>query len=767
MNVDLSIIVVNWNVAALLRRCLASCFAQSGGLSIEVIVVDNASADGSVALVRDEFSAAWLIVNPDNRGFSAGVNQGIAASSGRYVMLLNPDAELAANSAATLVGYLDEHPDAGVVGPRLIHADGAWQSSPRRFPTFLTMMLESTPLQAVVERLPLLRRYYMEDESNTAAHEADWLVGACLVVRRTAIEQTGAMDAGFFMYSEELDWCQRIRRAGWRVVYLPQTTVVHHEGQSAAQASGRRAINFNISKVRYWAKWHGVRQARLLRGWLRLLYVAQMGNETAKWLLGHKRPLRAARIAAYMQLLGNGLRCYVRPAAAPKLALLTAEYRPQPGGVGDYTHELAQALDAMVLVVGDKSKKPLPSGETPCGFPVGRFGEGRTSPSTNAEDHLPADNLQSAICNLQSGPGWAMLRTVQRALLHQKIDALNIQYQTGAYRMHLAVNFLPLYLKLRGNPARVVVTFHDLLLPYLFPKAGPVRRLANWLLLKFSDAAIVTNTEDAIAVAGWSDKVGVIPIGSNIAVAPPDDYSRDMWRREHQIASDETLIAYFGLLNQSKGLDTLLQALATLPPRFKLAIIGGGVGSSDPTNRRFAAQIEAEIERLGLGQRIIRSGQVSEREVSAWLCGADVAALPFRDGATLRRGSLLAALAHGLPTVSTTAPQRTPTPNPSRREGSDADPSRWEGSDADPSRREGSDADPSRWEGSDAGLPELKDGDNLLLVPPDDAAALAIALTHLADDAVLRTRLSNGARQLAAAVGWERIAEQVRAVMKG
>ena len=745
VSVDLSIIVVSWNVATLLRRCLASCYAQSGGLSIEVIVVDNASADGSATLVRDEFPAARLIVNPDNRGFSAGVNQGIAASSGRYVMLLNPDAELAADSVATLVGYLDAHPDVAVVGPRLVHADGAWQSSPRRFPTLLTVMLESTPLQTAGERLPLLRRYYMEDESNAAAHEADWLVGACLVVRRAAIEQTGAMDAGFFMYSEELDWCQRIKQAGWRVMYLPETIVVHHEGQSAAQASGRRAINFNVSKVRYWAKWHGVGQARLLRGWLRLLYAAQMGSEAVKWLLGHKRPLRTARIAAYMQLLGNGLRRYVRPAAAPKLALLTAEYRPQPGGVGDYTHELAQALGAIVLVVGDRQRIRF-NGETDradVGAQLIAPNQPENQPGGDKSRPYGADivgagfippsgqNLQSTIYNLHSGTGWAMLPAVHRALLRQKIDALNIQYQTGAYRMHPAVNLLPLYLKLRGNPARVVVTFHDLLLPYLFPKAGRMRRLANWLLLKFSDAAIVTNVEDATVVAGWGDKVQVIPIGSNIAVSPPDDYSRDMWRREHHIGDHEVLIAYFGLLNQSKGLDTLLHALATLPPRFKLAIIGGGVGSSDQTNRRFAAQIEAEIERLGLGQRIIRSGQISEREVSAWLCSADLAALPFRDGATLRRGSLLAALAHGLPTVSTTA-SRTPTPSP------------------------------SRGEGSNPGLPELIDGDNQMLVPPDNAAAFAAALTKLADDVWLQARLSEGARQLAANVGWGRIAEQVR-----
>jgi glycosyltransferase involved in cell wall biosynthesis len=406
---------------------------------------------------------------------------------------------------------------------------------------------------------------------------------------------------------------------------------------------------------------------------------------------------------------------------------------------------------------------------------------------------------------------------VHRALLRERIDALNIQYQSGAYRMHPAVNFLPLYLKLRGNPARVVVTFHDLLLPYLFPKAGPLRRLANWLLLKFSDAAIVTNAEDAAATAGWGDKVRVVPIGSNIAVAPSDDHSRDMWRQEQSIAANDMLVAYFGLQNQSKGLDTLLHALTKLPSRFKLAIVGGGTGESDPTNRHFAAQIGAVIERLGLGGRIFRSGQISAREVSAWLCGADIAALPFRDGATLRRGSLLATLTHGLPTVSTLTPAQQPgwvksrliTFNPEHPVGVVINPEHPVGVVINPkpparvvinskppagvvinpkpqagvvinpkppagvwgrivkhtyAHRKQSERDQPH-QASD--LPELKDGENLLLVPPDDADALAAAIARLAGDQALRARLSAGARELATQVGWERIAEQVRAVMRG
>jgi N-acetylglucosaminyl-diphospho-decaprenol L-rhamnosyltransferase len=321
---DLSVIVVSWNVRDLLRRCLQSVVAApasgEGGAArtpnLEILVVDNASADGSAAMVRAEFPMVNVIANDQNRGFTAANNQGLAASRGRSLLLLNPDAELVGNALAEMVDCLEAHPEAGVVGPQLLYPDGSVQSSRRRFPTLATALVESTVVQEWWRDNRILRRYYMLDSPSSPLsppapdepQPVDWLVGACLLVRRAAYEQVGGLDEGFFMYSEELDWCRRIKGAGWEVLYLPTARVIHHEGKSSEQVVPARHIHFQSSKVRYFRKHYGRFQAELLRRFLLLTYVYQAVREGLKWLVGHKRALRAERLRAYRQVLRSGLR---------------------------------------------------------------------------------------------------------------------------------------------------------------------------------------------------------------------------------------------------------------------------------------------------------------------------------------------------------------------------------------------------------------------------------------------------------------------------
>jgi len=315
--IDVAVIVVSWNVRDLLHRCLTSIFATAPPtLTLHVVVVDNASGDGSAEMVRRRFPQVQLIVNTHNRGFTAGNNQALRTLGfgkegnelPRYVLLLNPDAELVGDALETMVHFMDAHPDVGVVGPQLRFPDGRIQSSRRRFPTLATAFLESTVLQQWWPDNPVARRYYVLDRPDDAVQDVDWVVGACMLVRREAIEEAGLLDEGFFMYSEELDWCRRIKERGWRVVYLPTARVIHHEGQSSAQVVPARHIHFQSSKVRYFRKHHGPWIAELLRTFLLLSYVYQLVLEGSKWLLGHKRPLRAARVRAYWQVLRSGLR---------------------------------------------------------------------------------------------------------------------------------------------------------------------------------------------------------------------------------------------------------------------------------------------------------------------------------------------------------------------------------------------------------------------------------------------------------------------------
>lgn len=303
---NLTIVIVSWNVRSLLHRCLCSIPPTDG--TVEVIVIDNASSDGSAAMVQSEFPHVRLIVNPVNRGFTAANNQGLALASGRTLLLLNPDTEVVGDALATMVRYMDDHPLVGALGPQLRYPDGRLQSSRRRFPTLATGFVESTVVQQWLPDTPTLRRYYMADTCNDAIQPVDWVVGACLLIRRQVYEQLGGLDEGYFMYSEELDWCRRIKDAGWAIMYLPTATIVHHEGKSSEQVVASRHIYFQGSKVRYFRKYHGPLQGEVLRWFLLATYVYQMAREGLKWSVGHKSSLRVERIRAYWQVLRSGLR---------------------------------------------------------------------------------------------------------------------------------------------------------------------------------------------------------------------------------------------------------------------------------------------------------------------------------------------------------------------------------------------------------------------------------------------------------------------------
>jgi N-acetylglucosaminyl-diphospho-decaprenol L-rhamnosyltransferase len=304
------VIIVSWNVKALLQRCLASVMESSArnAFECEIIVVDNASDDGSQDMVRHHFPTAKLIASATNLGFTKGNNVGIADSSGRYILLLNPDTEVVGNALSEMVAYMDHHPDAGALGPKVLFPDGRIQSSRRRFPTLATAFVESTVVQQWFPRNRTLAHYYVSDRSDDQEQDVDWIIGACLLIRRETWDQVGPLDEAFFMYSEELDWCRRAKALGWRVVYVPDATIVHHEGQSSIQVVPARHIYFQSSKVYYFRKHHGVLAAEGLRIFLLASYVYQLSLESIKWLIGHKRPLRRERMAAYLRVLRSGLR---------------------------------------------------------------------------------------------------------------------------------------------------------------------------------------------------------------------------------------------------------------------------------------------------------------------------------------------------------------------------------------------------------------------------------------------------------------------------
>ena len=325
---------------------MATVFA-SRGVAVEVVLVDNASADGTVEAVRAAFPSVVVIANRDNRGFGAANNQALGvlgvvgvvgegegvgagggdvamgAAGGRerrsddggraegghkgrpymdapsWVLLLNPDTEVDPDAIATLVAVAAGDPGVAVVGPRLRYGDGAVQPSRFRFPTPWTLLCESTPLGWRWPTNPIARRYHMADVPDAAAHDVDWLNGAALLCRAEALRAAGGFDEGFFLYSEETDLCRRLRDAGWRVRFEPSAEVVHHEGRSSDQAPAARHVHFQRSRLRYCAMHHGRAAAAWVRLGVRAEFVAELLLEALKWAVGHKRALRAGRVRAY------------------------------------------------------------------------------------------------------------------------------------------------------------------------------------------------------------------------------------------------------------------------------------------------------------------------------------------------------------------------------------------------------------------------------------------------------------------------------------
>ncbi|MBN1877394.1 MAG: glycosyltransferase family 4 protein [Anaerolineae bacterium] len=390
-----------------------------------------------------------------------------------------------------------------------------------------------------------------------------------------------------------------------------------------------------------------------------------------------------------------------------RIGMITGEYPPLEGGVGDFTRELGMALRA------DSHEVHILT--------------------ARLNDRQPSPVEEAGLKIYQDIYDWnrSTHTDITRWINTLALDVVNIQYQAAAYQMRGGINFYPRAQK-RHLTAPIVVTYHDLLPPYLFPKAGPLRQWAVRQLAQHADGIIVTNDDDYTVLTTAMERslppTRLIPIGSNIAPQPPASYDREGWRAARGIYPNDILIGFFGFLNHGKGVETLIDALgqliaAGLPAH--LIFIGGRTGSSDSTNACYADEIDALIEKGGLSTRVQRTGYTTPAEVSAALLAVDICALPYRGGASLRHGTLHAALAHGNAIVTTTPQTETP---------------------------------------------QLQHGKNVMLVPPENTTALANALRRLWMESHLRADIGQQAAQLSREFSWERIAartaEFFRAIVK-
>ncbi len=273
---DVSVIIVNWNTRDLLERCLTTAQANAGALSLELVVVDNASSDDSVAMTRARFPGARLIANTANVGFARANNQGAAEAHGRYLLLLNSDAFLQPGALEALVQVADAQPRAGLVGAHLRNADGTFQASHTPFPSLGREFLILSGLGRLA-----YGRYFPSRGPDEARgpQSVDYVEGACLLVRPEAYAAVGGLDEGYFMYAEEVDLCYALRRAGWQVWYHPQARVTHLGGASSRNRRPEREGDLYTSRVRFFRKHYGAGAAEALKA---LIYVF-----TALKIIGH------------------------------------------------------------------------------------------------------------------------------------------------------------------------------------------------------------------------------------------------------------------------------------------------------------------------------------------------------------------------------------------------------------------------------------------------------------------------------------------------
>jgi len=252
---DLSIIIVSWNVKDLLRKCLESIYRETKNLKFEVFVVDNYSQDKTVEMIKTDFPQINLIANQENVGFASACNQAIREAKGDFVLLLNPDTEILENALKKMVNFMRIHSDAGVASCQILNPDKSLQPSVRRFPTFSSMSLIMLKIHHLFPKLNSIKYYLASDFDYSKAQEVDQVMGAFFLIRYDVIKKVGLLDKNFYIWFEEVDYCQRLKKHGWKIYYMPEAKIIHYFAQSFQQVTGfKKQLIFNRSLIFYFKK---------------------------------------------------------------------------------------------------------------------------------------------------------------------------------------------------------------------------------------------------------------------------------------------------------------------------------------------------------------------------------------------------------------------------------------------------------------------------------------------------------------------------------
>jgi len=277
--IDVSIIIVNWNAKDYLLQCIASINDSTCDCTYEIIVVDNASSDGSAQVVAEKYSQIQLIVNDNNLGFSRANNIGIAHSCGRYVCLVNSDVKVLDGCLDRMVEFMDQSHAVGALGPKTLNGDGSLRVNCQHFPTLWNTFCHAAFLKSLFPRTRWFNSGIMTYFDHQSVIRCEVLPGCFFMVRRTAMEKVGLLDEDFFIYAEDKDWCKRFWDGGWEIAFLPTAEAIHYAGKSAARAPVRFQVEKLKANIRYWNKHHG----RFCVGVLYVILLLNYGIRIAGW----------------------------------------------------------------------------------------------------------------------------------------------------------------------------------------------------------------------------------------------------------------------------------------------------------------------------------------------------------------------------------------------------------------------------------------------------------------------------------------------------
>jgi GT2 family glycosyltransferase len=294
--IDVSVVIVNWNTRRLLLDCIQSILSETTEHKVEIIVVDNDSHDGSAEAVEREFPACCVIRNSGNAGFAAANNLGIAASSGRYVCLVNSDVVLLDGCLDRICVYMDQHLVVGMIGPQILNRDLTLQRSVSGLPTVWNVLMQALFLDRLFPRVRWFHSRFTNVPDLSRPSRVEVLSGCFLMVRGEALHRVGPLDERFFMYKEDVDWCKRFGEAGWSVVFYPESRAIHYGGASSSKAPARFMLEMEKANIQYWKKHHSTVAEKIVRLISGIHYGIRLLGWAMTYLVRQKSRVNAANM---------------------------------------------------------------------------------------------------------------------------------------------------------------------------------------------------------------------------------------------------------------------------------------------------------------------------------------------------------------------------------------------------------------------------------------------------------------------------------------